>query len=161
MKISKDGFEDFVGAPFGGRPMRALATGISLDPEGSRPEGMIGIVGGFVERPQFQRMAIGPYWLDQFEVTNLQFKQFLDSGGYLDQRHWSEQFVDQGRQLTREEAMARFQDTTGRPGPAGWELGSFLDGHGSHRQRAARVVCASSHAADDQHLHAGRAARSG
>ncbi len=129
MKISKDGYEDFVGAPFGGRPMRALATGFSLDPEGTRPEGMIGVVGGVAERPHFPDTAIGPYWLDQFEVTNRQFKQFLDAGEYMDQRHWTEPFVDQGQELARKEAMDRFQDTTGRPGPAAWELGTYPDGH--------------------------------
>jgi hypothetical protein len=129
MKISKEGYEDFVGAPFGGRPMRALATGVSLDPEGTRPEGMVRVVGGVVKRPQFPDTAIGPYWLDHFEVTNHQYKKFLDAGGYVDRRHWREAFVDQGRQPTWEEAMDRFQDTTGRPGPAGWELGSYPDGH--------------------------------
>jgi hypothetical protein len=129
MKISKEGFEDFVGAPFGGRPMQALATGISLDAQGTRPEGMIGVVGGVVERPQLPGMAIGPYWLDQFEVTNGQFREFVNSGGYLDRHLWKEPFVDQGRLLTWEEALERFQDTTGRPGPAGWELGSYPEGH--------------------------------
>jgi len=132
MKMSKNGYEDFVGAPFGGRPMRALATGFPLDAEGTRPEGMIGVVGGVVERPQFPDMAIEPYWLDRFEVTNHQFRQFLNAGGYLDRRHWTEPFVDQSGQLTWVEAKDRFQDTTGRPGPAGWELGSYPDGQGAH-----------------------------
>ena len=30
--------------------------------------------------------------------------------------------------LAFDEAMARFRDSTGRPGPAAWQLGSFPDG---------------------------------
>ena len=33
------------------------------------------------------------------------------------------------RALSFDEAMRRFRDATGRPGPATWELGSFVDGH--------------------------------
>ena len=132
MKISKDGYEDFIGAPFGGRPMFALASGLQLDPEGTRPDGMVGVVGGVAQHPVFPDMEIGSYWLDRFEVTNRQFKEFVDSRGYQEKRYWSEPFIDQGQELTREEAMNRFQDTTGRPGPAGWELGSFADGHADH-----------------------------
>jgi predicted esterase len=129
MKISKDGYEDFVGAPFGARPMFALASGLQLDPEGTRPEGMVGVVGGLAQHPVFPAMEIGPYWLDRFEVTNSQFKEFVDAGGYLDRRHWTEDFVDQDGELEWEEAMACFRDTTGRVGPATWELGTFTEGH--------------------------------
>ncbi len=31
--------------------------------------------------------------------------------------------------MTFDEAMATFHDATGRPGPAGWELGAFPKGH--------------------------------
>ena len=34
-----------------------------------------------------------------------------------------------GRTISFKEAMARFTDTTGRPGPAAWELGSFPEEH--------------------------------
>jgi serine/threonine protein kinase len=37
-------------------------------------------------------------------------------------------FVSRGRTLTWEAAVASFRDTTGRPGPATWELGNFPDG---------------------------------
>ena len=62
-------------------------------------------------------------------MTNRQFKQFVDAGGYQQQRYWTEPFVDErGRSLTLAEAMALFRDQTGRPGPASWELGGFPDG---------------------------------
>jgi hypothetical protein len=132
IRISKDGYEDFVGAPFGERPLMALASGFPLDPAGTRPEGMVRVVGGVVSHPLFPAAEIGPYWLDRFEVTNAQFKRFIDAGGYLDREHWGEPFMDRGRELNWDEAMGRFHDTTGRPGPATWELGTFEEGKGDY-----------------------------
>ena len=36
--------------------------------------------------------------------------------------------MDGGRTLTFEQAMARFKDSAGRPGPATWEAGNYPDG---------------------------------
>jgi formylglycine-generating enzyme required for sulfatase activity len=47
---------------------------------------------------------------------------------YRDQKYWKEPFREGGSTLSFDAAMARFLDSTGRPGPAGWELGSFPDG---------------------------------
>ena len=75
-------------------------------------------------------VPLADYWIDKFEVSNSEFKQFVDAGGYRDQKYWKEPFDDGGRVLAFEEALARFRDSTGRPGPASWQLGSFPDGQG-------------------------------
>jgi hypothetical protein len=72
----------------------------------------------------------GSFWLDKYEVTNRQFKDFLERGEYQKREHWKIPFVDNGRTLSWEAAMARFVDSTGQPGPSTWQLGSFADGHG-------------------------------
>ena len=41
---------------------------------------------------------------------------------------WREPFVDGGRSVPWEEAIARFRDATGRPGPATWTAGTYPDG---------------------------------
>ncbi len=68
------------------------------------------------------------YWIDRFEVTNQQFKQFVDNGGYQKQDYWKHEFLKEGAVLSWEEAMAEFRDKTGRPGPSTWELGTYPDG---------------------------------
>jgi cephalosporin-C deacetylase-like acetyl esterase len=68
------------------------------------------------------------YWIDRLEVTNREYKRFVDAGGYRDPKYWKEPFQDGERVLSFEDAMARFRDATGRPGPNGWELGSYPDG---------------------------------
>ena len=66
--------------------------------------------------------------MDRYEVTNRQFKAFVDGGGYGKREYWKQPFVGTGREISWEEAQAQFRDATGRPGPASWELGSFPEG---------------------------------
>ena len=68
--------------------------------------------------------------MDRYEVTNRAYKKFLDAGGYADPKYWHEPFSDGGRELTFKDAIARFTDRTGRPGPATWEVGTYPEGHG-------------------------------
>src|SRR5262245_15006639 len=72
--------------------------------------------------------TVKDFWIDKFEVTNRDFKEFVDNGGYRTRAFWKEPFVDGGRTLSWEEASAKFRDKTGRTGPATWQLGSFPDG---------------------------------
>ncbi len=72
---------------------------------------------------------VGDFSIDRHEVTNAEFQRFVDAGGYASAEHWREPFIDDdGRTLAWPEAMARFTDTTGRPGPATWEVGDFPPG---------------------------------
>ena len=71
-------------------------------------------------------VALPDYWIDRHEVTNRAFKRFVDDGGYRRAELWREPFLKDGRPLTFDEAMAQFRDATGRPGPATWELGSYV-----------------------------------
>ena len=68
------------------------------------------------------------YWIDRHEVTNREFKRFVDDGGYRRAELWREPFLKDGRTLTFDAAMAPFRDATGRPGPAAWEMGSYVAG---------------------------------
>ena len=68
------------------------------------------------------------FLVDRLEVTNRQFKVFVDAGGYRDPRYWKQEFSRDGRVLPWAEAMQGFVDRTGRPGPATWEAGDFPEG---------------------------------
>ena len=69
------------------------------------------------------------FLMDRHEVTNHDFKRFVDGGGYLDQKFWRQPFMDKGHSLSFKEALAGFTDRTGRPGPSTWEVGSYPEGH--------------------------------
>ena len=72
--------------------------------------------------------TLDDYWIDRFEVTNRQFKAFVDQGGYRRRDYWREPFIDGGRSVPWEEAVERFRDATGQPGPATWKSGTYPDG---------------------------------
>ena len=69
-----------------------------LDAAGTVPPGMVRVVGG----------TLDDFWIDRLEVTNRQFKAFVDRGGYRRPELWREPFVEGGRQLPwrRSDAIA-------------------------------------------------------
>jgi tRNA A-37 threonylcarbamoyl transferase component Bud32 len=72
------------------------------------------------------------YWIDRHEVTNREFKRFVDDNGYRRPELWREPFLKDGQELTFAAAMAHFRDATGRPGPATWEVGAYVAGTEDH-----------------------------
>jgi eukaryotic-like serine/threonine-protein kinase len=66
------------------------------------------------------------------EVTNAQYQEFVDQGGYRKQEYWKEKFVKEGRELSWEQAMELFRDPTGRPGPFTWDAGHYPQGQANY-----------------------------
>ena len=130
-RITKAGFEPHearleVGAPAAaaGRP-DVNAPPIRLRPVGSDVGRMVFVPGGNQDG-----VELTDYWIDQAEVTNREFKDFIDRGGYDDPLHWTQ--LRQELPELHEEAGAIFRDRTGRPGPSTWELGTYPEGKGDH-----------------------------
>jgi eukaryotic-like serine/threonine-protein kinase len=98
------------------------------------PSGMTWVPAGAVTMPTPLRartataLNLPGFWMDRYEVTNRQFKAFVDAGAYRDKKYWAESFIESGREMSWDTAMERFRDLTGRPGPAGWQLGTFSEG---------------------------------
>ena len=89
---------------------------------------MVRVPGGPYSVGMAATVPLPNYWIGATEVTNREFKRFVDAGGYRDARFWKETFRDGERALGFDEAIARFRDTTGRSGPATWELSSYPEG---------------------------------
>ena len=66
-------------------------------------------------------VTLNDYWIDKFEVTNKQYKQFVAAGGYGKREYWRQEFLKDAKPIPLEQALITFTDTTGRPGPATWE----------------------------------------
>ena len=109
------------------QPMEAARVFRTLDRSEDLPHGMVR-----VEETETPQGAIGDFFIDRFEVTNAQFQKFVDAGGYESPEYWAQAFVDGGEVLSREEAIARFVDSTGRRGPASWIGGHYPDRLGDH-----------------------------
>jgi len=99
-----------------------------LDKRGSLPAGMARISGATVEEVG----EIDDFFMDQYEVSNRQFKEFVHKGGYQKKEYWKQKFIQNGKELTLEEALQGFVDQTGRPGPAGWQAGDYPEGQASY-----------------------------
>ena len=77
---------------------------------------------------QIAPFELRDFWIDRLEVTNREFKRFVDAGGYRDGRYWKQPFVRGGVAVPWVTAMAAFVDKTGRHAPATWELGTYPEG---------------------------------
>lgn len=109
-RLVKDGFDTTEGSS-------PIGPVITLHPTGEAPPGMIYVRGG-VSREDAATVHLQDFWMDKHEVTNREFKQFVDAGGYRDSKYWKDSFA----------LVERFRDKTGRSGPATWELGTFPEG---------------------------------
>ena len=115
---------------------RAAAPGrlsIALTKDGVTPAGMVAIPAGralawIAGMDPIEATPLTPYYIDRYEVTNRQFLQFIESGGYRNRAYWKVAFERDGKAIGWEEAMRLFVDATGRPGPSTWELGRYPAG---------------------------------
>jgi eukaryotic-like serine/threonine-protein kinase len=137
IRVSKAGFASIE------RPFDPVSLGLSpsaghldltLQSTNRVPEGMIWVdaaAAGALTGPALVTPAgIPAFWLDKQEVSNKQFKAFVDAGGYRTHTSWKEPLVTNGHTLQWEDAMSRFHDTTSRAGPATWQLGTYPEGTG-------------------------------
>ena len=119
-----------------GPPHVKLAA--SLFREGDVPSGMVAVPGGdmpWLPLVGLENVIPGDVpeaFVDRYEVTNGEYRRFIEAGGYRMREYWREPFVDGGRTLSWDEAMRRFRDRTGRPGPATWQSGDFPEGQRDH-----------------------------
>jgi dienelactone hydrolase len=133
IKVEKSGFHAFLGAL---DPQWVPSRPIHLERDSTALAGMVRVLGAdrvdlhFPGLDHLAPVPLADYFIDRTEVTNRQFKVFVDSGGYRRPEFWQEPFEENGRRLSWEQAMARFKDKTGRPGPATWEVGDSPSGQG-------------------------------
>ena len=127
-RISKQGFPQLIAAP---RPSASIQFDLAALARG--PAGMVPIPPGTWRNYLAFLGWVGPddlplFFMDQYEVTNREYQQFVDAGGYSRREFWKQRFVRDGRELAWDDAMAVLRDVTGRPGPSTWEGGHYPDG---------------------------------
>ncbi|HUE95199.1 MAG TPA: SUMF1/EgtB/PvdO family nonheme iron enzyme, partial [Longimicrobiaceae bacterium] len=120
---------------------------IVLDPLETVPDGWRTITGAlpnYVGGPDFAFRYIAPnlslaptlrledFRIARYEVTNAEFKEFIDAGGYADASYWEHPFVRSGAVIPWAEAMEAMTDSTGRPGPSTWRFGTFPEGQDAY-----------------------------
>lgn len=99
----------------------------TLIPDSLIPDDMV-----FVEGDNTEYGPIPDFYLDKYEVTNLQYKEFIARGGYSDSIFWRQPLVQNGKLINWQDAMSLFTDATGRPGPATWQAGDYPEGQDNY-----------------------------
>ena len=137
LEVRKAGFQTIELAVPRLFPSAPITQRLKLDPIGTLPEKMVRIPKSTTQMDVVGLESYGPkdvpeFLVDKFEVTNKQFKAFVDAGGYKDEKYWTVPIVKDGKALVLKDASATFVDRTGRPGPATWEAGSYPDGTENH-----------------------------
>ncbi len=136
-KIEKDGYETVLAASSswemasrtGGKAGTVVPYDLVrvLDKTGSIPPGMVRVQGA-----ETAIGKLGDFFIDKYEVTNRKYKEFINAGGYRNERFWKHKFVKDGRELTREERINEFVDSSGQPGPSTWLGGDYPEGQGDY-----------------------------
>ena len=138
MEIRKPGYQTIeLAMPSFALGIRPIVQHLKMDPLGSLPENMVRIPKSTTDMEIVGLEKYGPkevpgFLIDKFEVTNRQFKAFMDAGGYANSAYWTVPIVEGGKVIPLSLALGKFKDRTGRQGPATWEAGSYPDGTGNH-----------------------------
>jgi len=79
-------------------------------------------------RPTDTRVQLDDYFIDRYEVSNREYQEFINGGGYLKKQYWKYPFVKDGKTLSWEEAVSQLKDHTGLAGPRSWTNQNFPEG---------------------------------
>jgi eukaryotic-like serine/threonine-protein kinase len=110
---------------------------LTLDRSGTLPPNMVRIPASETELnllglDKYGGVEVPAFLADRYEVTNREYKSFVDAGGYANPAYWRYPVMEAGKQVPLAAVLARFTDRTGRPGPATWEAGAYPDGLAEH-----------------------------
>jgi serine/threonine protein kinase/formylglycine-generating enzyme required for sulfatase activity len=143
--IEKDGFAKTVqtisGTLLRGGGMTSIPPPLTIEQKllaaDRVPNGMTLVTGGDYRlrawaRPTDAKVYLDDILIDQYEVSNQDYKEFINAGGYLKKQYWTYPFIKDGKTLTWEEGIQEFKDRTGLPGPRTWSGQNFPEGKGKY-----------------------------
>jgi len=109
----------------------AHVVDVTFDPVGAIDANEIRVPGMQVELDG-NNVTMADFFINRYEVTNSEYQAFVNAGGYDNSEFWEHNFVLDGQDIGLDEAMAKFVDTTGQPGPSTWIGGAYPDGEDEH-----------------------------
>jgi len=131
-KMEKEGYDtlEFAASGFSYDPIKQediLGVERHLEAVGTIPGDMVRIPSGKTDAG-----VLEDFFIDRYEVTNKKYKEFVDQGGYHKKEYWKQPFVNNGKNLSWDDALALLVDTTGRPGPSTWQGGVYPEGQADY-----------------------------
>ena len=145
LQIEKDGYAPFersisgiiprVGGSFISSP--PLNISVNLMETEKMPPGMVFVPGSEYSlvnwsRPTETKVSLSSYFIDKYEVSNRDFKDFISAGGYVKKEYWKYPVKKDKKTLSWDEAIQLFKDKTGLPGPRTWTDQNFPAGQADH-----------------------------
>jgi DNA-binding winged helix-turn-helix (wHTH) protein/formylglycine-generating enzyme required for sulfatase activity len=100
-------------------PVESVPDGMAFIPGGKYRLGAWGFVDEF---------DLGGFFIDRLEVSNRDYQEFVDAGGYQTPEYWQSLIDTSDGRLTWEIIQNNFVDVTGQPGPGTWEQGRYPTG---------------------------------
>ncbi len=96
----------------------------SLARRSEMPPNMVRVQGSTDSGQEFE-FVINPY-----EVTNEEFKPFVNQGGYRNEKFWRHlaPYKLDGKEVPFNDLIATFRDKSGQLGPSSWEHGTYPKG---------------------------------
>jgi eukaryotic-like serine/threonine-protein kinase len=141
LQLEKDGFAPFertisgtiprIGGSFIETPPLKIETG--LIEAGAMPPRMVRVPAGEYALVNWSRSTeakvnLSDFFIDKYEVTNAEFKEFITSGGYWKKEYWRYPVMRDGKEIPIDDALKEFRDLTGLPGPRSWTNQTFPAG---------------------------------
>jgi len=83
-------------------------------------------------RPTDKSVRLDAFFIDKYEVTNREYKEFISAGGYMKREYWRHPIVKDRREIAWDDAIREFKDRTGLPGPRSWTNQDFPEGKAEH-----------------------------
>ena len=118
-------------------PVDAVEGSVTLDEVAKIPPGMVRVspanysktlfIPGYEGMPE---LALKDYWIDQYEVTNRQFKVFVDQGGYQKRDYWKVDFVRDGKTALMGRSDGALPRQRRASGPEGLDARRISEGAG-------------------------------
>lgn len=120
---------------------RALELAVELAAAPEAPEEMVFVPGdshsltrGAVQSDEETDLA--DYFIDRYEVSNEQYRDFILAGGYSTPSLWQDLLaarqIDDVTPVSFREAVRDFRDRTGLPGPRDWTDQRYPEGRADH-----------------------------
>lgn len=145
LQVEKDGYAPFertisgtiprIGGSFIETPPLEINTKLLKDDQLPQrmvyvPEGEYALVNW--SRPTDTKVQLDEFFIDKYEVTNAEYKEFITVGGYVKAEYWQTSVKKNGKLIPMSEAIADFKDKTGLPGPRTWTNQNYPDGTADH-----------------------------
>lgn len=75
-----------------------------------------------------ENLLIKPFYMDKYEVSNKDYKEFVDANGYYREEFWPIDIMYEGEPISFNDVKTTFVDKANFPSPKDWYQGTYENG---------------------------------